>query len=172
MVKEQMHLESTERWAEVREFPNYSISDYGRVLNDRGMFLKATLNTRGNVIVGFMRNGIHMKRSITLLVAQSFLPRPEREDFIVPINMDGEKTNNHYSNLTWRPLWFARKYVQQFHDNHPTIHDPVEDIHTREVYQNSMHAAICNGLLDKRLVLAILNRERVWPTGQEFREVI
>jgi hypothetical protein len=70
----------------------------------------------------------------------------------------------------WRPLWFARKYNKQFTDGHATFDRPVEDVETGEVYENSMHAAIVNGVLDVEIYLSMLNNYYVWPTGQIFRE--
>lgn len=160
-----------ERWVDVVEFPGYSISDWGRVLYTRtGIYIKATKTSRGSAMVGLMRNGIQYKRSLSLMVASVFVPR-QGEGFDTPINRDGDRFNNHYANLAWRPLWFARKYNQQFTDGHPTCELPVEDVETGEVYENSMHASVFNGVLDFEIFLSMTNNTYVWPTGQIFRIV-
>lgn len=164
---------TAERWSEISDFPGYSVSDQGRVHNDRtGSYISTTKNTKNLAIVGLMRNGNQHKRSLPLLVATEFVPRPTNEGFDTPINLDGDRFNNYYGNLMWRPLWFARKYGKQFLDSHTTFVDPIEDIETGEVYKNSMHASIANGVLDMEIVLSMHNNGYVWPTGQVFRVVI
>ena len=162
-----------ERWDDLFEFPGYSVSDHGRVLNTRtGFYIKPTKNTRQLAIVGLMKNGVQHKRSLPLLVAQAFVPKPQNASFDTPVNLDGDRMNHHYTNLMWRPLWFARKYSQQFTDGHATFDRPIEDVETREIYHNSMHASVVNGLLDVEIYLSMLNNTYVWPTGQIFREVV
>lgn len=169
MVQESLFSDIQERWAEIREFPRYFISDWGRVLNDlTGKYLRPTRNSKGVVMVGLMSGTVQRKRSLPLLVANAFLP-PARDGFDTPINLDGDRENNHYENLMWRPLWFARKYSVQFFDNHSTYNDPIEDVETGELYKNSMHASVCNGVLDIEIYLSMLNDTKVWPTGQIFR---
>lgn len=162
-----------ERWVDLLEFPGYSVSDFGRVLNNRtGCFLTPARNTRGLAIVGLMQTGIQRKRSIPVLVANAFVLKPSNPSFDTPVNLDGNPMNNHYTNITWRPLWFARKYSRQFTDGHATFDRRVEDVETGEVYENSMHAASVNGLLDVEIYLSMLNNTYVWPTGQIFREYL
>jgi hypothetical protein len=154
-----------ERWVELFGFPGYTLSDRGQVVNTRtGVCLRSHLNTRGAAIIGLMQNGIQHKRSLSLLVATHFVTRPGNMSFDTPINLDG--------NLTWRPLWFARKYHVQFNDDHPTCNVPVEDVETHETYESSMHASIHNGVLDIDIYLSMANNTYVWPTGQIFRIVI
>lgn len=163
----------SEVWSEIADFPGYSVSSWGRVLNDStGYYLKITKNSRGLAIVGLMKNAIQSKRSLAVLVATAFVPRPSesRDVFDTPINLDGDRFNNHYSNLVWRPLWFARKYGKQFDDTNPAFRFPVEDVENGEVYINSRHASVVNGVLDKEVYLSMINNTYVWPTGQVFRE--
>ena len=161
-----------ERWSEIRDFPGYFVSDWGRILNQStGVYLKASPNTRSLYIVGLMRNAVQYKRSLPLLVATEYV-RPMRRDFDTPINLNGERADCHYQNLMWRPLWFARKYTRQFYDDHPTFERPIEDVETGEIYKSSMHAAMVNGLLDVQIYESMVNNTYVPPTGQIFREAI
>jgi hypothetical protein len=161
-----------ERWINVFGFPGYSVSDWGRVLNEgNGHQITPTRNTRGQAIVGLMKSGIQHKRSLTVLVANEFVLK-DQKSFDTPINLDGDRMNNHFANLKWRPLWFARKYHRQFVDGHSTFDSPVEDIETGEIYKNSMHASIVNGVLDVEIYLSMINNTYVWPTGQIFREAV
>ncbi len=157
-------------WKEIPEFPGYSISDEGHVRNDdTGRILVLTQNQHGVSQVGIMCEGTQYKRGVALLVASAFLHRPRSEAFDTPINLDGDRRNNHLSNLMWRPRWFAIKYHRQFHNDKRGFRDPVVDAHTMEWFPSSWEAAIKFGLLDREIMLATLNRTYVWPTYQEFR---
>lgn len=162
-----------ERWVEIFDFPGYSVSDRGRVINDRtGFCITPTAKPTGYYMVGLMKNGVQRKRSLPLLVACAFLPRPMKDNFDTPIHLDGDRGNSYYANLMWRPLWFSRKYMRQFNDDHHTHPSPIEDVETGEVYDSSMHAAMVNGLLDDELCLSMHNNGYVWPTGQVFRKIV
>lgn len=169
MLRDAQLSPSAERWVKIDGFPRYSVSDWGRVMNDdRGVYLKPTRKPDGLLMVGLM-NQIQYKRSLPLLVARAFVPQ-SRNTFDTPINLNGDRSNNHFTNLMWRPLWFARKYVRQFFDNHFTINAPIEDVEAGIVYENSMQASVINGLLDHEIYMSMIENTYVWPTGQVFRE--
>jgi hypothetical protein len=160
----------SERWRIIDEFPNYSISDHGRVRNDEsGRVLALLQNQKGIVNVGLMRGGIQYKRSVTVLVANAFLQPSALEAFDTPINLDGDRSNNHYGNLMWRPRWFAVKYFQQFKIGPSGFGGRVQDRSTGIIYRNTWEAALEWGLIEKDIVVAILNRTYVWPTYQVFK---
>jgi hypothetical protein len=155
-----------EEWAQIREFPDYSVSTYGRVRNDRtGRIMVLKQNQHGVVHVGLMRGGLQYKRGVALLVANAHLDRMDGP-FDTPINVDGDRTNNNIHNLMWRPRWFAVKYHAQFHNNTLHIKHPIIEVHTKERFHNSRHAAVTYGLLEHELVLAIHNKTFVFPTYQ------
>lgn len=158
-----------ERWRPIPLFPGYSVSDHGRIRTDKtGRILSLSENQFGVMQVGMMRDGQQRHRSVPLLVAKAFLP--ERTDpFDTPINLDGDRHNNHVDNLAWRPRWFAIRYNQQFRYpyEHPIV-APIINLETREVSKNSFECAKVHGLLERDLVLSILNRTYVWPTYQRF----
>lgn len=159
-------------WAPIPDFPGYSINYLGQVRNDRtGRLLVLTLSRARNglVQVGLVKNGLQYKRGVALLVANAFLEPPNPPTFDTPINLDGDRTNNHVENLMWRPRWFAIKYHRQFYQDVPYIEEPIVDVRTEEIYPNSFSASVKYGLLDQDLYLSILNRTYVWPTYQRFR---
>ena len=161
-----------ETWKEIEGFENYSVSNYGGIRSNWSeRILSIYENQSGLVQVGLMRNGKQYHRSVPLLVAKTFIKQPSGP-FDTPINLDGDRYNNHVNNLIWRPRWFAVKYNQQFqytYVNH--IQAPIEDIKTGEVTENSLECAKRYGLLEQEIVLAILNNIYVWPTYQKFRIV-
>lgn len=173
MVSDRMFDVSNERWVEIFDFPGYSVSDQGRVLNNRtGFYIKATKKPQGLCVVGLMKNGVQHKRSLPLLVASAFVSRHRNEAFDTPVNLNGDRNDNCYKNLVWRPVWFARKYAAQFSDGHPSVHNRIEDVETGEIYSNSMEASVVNGVLDIDIYLSMINNTYVFPTGQVFREVV
>ena len=159
-----------EEWKPIREFPEYSVSTTGRVRNDHtGHIMALTMNQLGIIQVGLSSNRRYYKRAVAPLVAHAFIPRP-MGPFDTPINLDGDRSNNMVTNLMWRPRWFAVRYHQQF--KHPydySIPNRIIDLKTKEVTRNSFDCAMRYGLLEKDLVLSILNRTFVWPTYQQFR---
>lgn len=163
-----------EIWRTIRSFPGYSVSDYGRVRNDETERVMALLkNQQGIVNVGMTMNHVQYKRSVALLVATAFLPKQpqQRDAFDTPINLDGDRSNNHVINLMWRPRWFAVKYFRQFHSYQRGFDVPIEEVNTGERFETSWEAAIKYGLLDREILLATLNRTYVWPSYQKFRVI-
>lgn len=159
-------------WEPIPDFPGYSVSREGQIMNeDTGRIMALTRNQHGILQVGLMRNGVQCKRGVALLVARAFLPPPVPETFDTVINLDGDRSNCHELNLMWRPRWFAVKYHRQFFNGQRGFDQPIQDIHTGVRYKNSWEAAIRHGLLDREILIATLNRTYVWPTYQEFRVI-
>ena len=157
-------------WHEIRFFPGYSVSVFGTVRNDdTGRMMKLLVNPHGVVFVGLTRSRVQYRKAVALLVADAFVPRPIRKAFDTPINLDGNRWNNTVENLTWRPRWFAIKYVQQFKHNIRGFTVPVEETRTGEQFPTSWEAAIKYGLLDREILIATLAHTHVWPTFQRFR---
>jgi len=163
----------TENWKSIDDFPEYSVSNFGDVRSNKsGRIMSSSPNQFNVVQVGLMRDGIQYHRSVPLLVAKAFLPiRPG--PFDTPINLDGDRLNNHVDNLMWRPRWFAIKYNRQFRYPYLNrIDSPIVDMKTNKVSESSIACAVEYGLLEEEIVLAILNRTYVWPTYQEFSIVV
>jgi hypothetical protein len=158
-----------EEWITIDHFPEYSVSNHGRVrTNKTGRILALSENQYGLLQVGLMRDGVQHHRSVPLLVASAFIPQPLGA-FDTPINLNGDRHDNRVENLVWRPRWFAIKYNQQFkYPYEHSIDARIVDIKTGRVSLNSFECAKQYGLLEHDLVMSILNRTYVWPTYQEF----
>lgn len=162
-----------EDWREIELFPKYSVSDTGYVRNNRtGYRLSRLPNQSGAVYVGLISDNKQNNRSVALLVAEAFLPPPtlrkHRLAFGTPINLDGDRFNNHVLNLAWRPLWYARQYHQQFIQYHRGSDAPIQDLDTGEIFETALDAAMKFGLLEKDIWLAMEANEEVWPTRRRF----
>jgi len=159
-----------QEWREIVGFSGYSVSDAGKILNERtGRIMSTYMNSHGIETVGLMQLGVQRKRSVSVLVADAFIRTARSLQFNTPINLDGDRTNNRVSNLVWRPMWFARKYHQQFKIGPQGFACPVQNIQTEEVFATTWDAAILKGLLERELVMSILNRTYVFPLYQTFR---
>lgn len=160
------------KWEPIPEFPGYSVSYAGAVRNDEtDRILSPTINQNNVLQVGLVKEGTQYKRGVALLVARAFLPPPFPEAFNTPINLDGDRTNNHVDNLMWRPRWFAIQYHRQFYNGKRGFREPVVETNTGERFPSSWEAAIKYGLLDREIMIATLNMTYVWPTYQEFRVI-
>jgi hypothetical protein len=100
------------------------------------------------------------------------LCRDRRRIFNTPVNLNGDRLDNRAENLMWRPRWYAVLYNNQFEDRYPNpIEVPIREIETGEEFPNSMAAAAYFGLLEREIVLSILNHTWAVPTYQKFELV-
>lgn len=88
-----------EIWKQLNENPNYSISSYGNFKNSKNRLLKLNVNARGYLYCNISTKGKVSKIKIHRLVAIYFLDNPENNDTVN--HKDGNKFNNHYTNLEW-----------------------------------------------------------------------
>jgi|tagenome__1003787_1003787.scaffolds.fasta_scaffold20990117_6 hypothetical protein len=163
---------TSEEWVPVEGFPGYSINFLGQVSRDStGRLLVPRFNQYGVPYVGLMRGWQQCSRSLPRLVARAFLPRPS-DIFDTPIQIDGDRSNCRADNLMWRPRWYAILYNRQFEDRYDNaIEVPVRAVNEGEKFPNSLDAACRYGLLEREVVLSILNRTPAWPTYQYFELV-
>lgn len=95
-------------WREIPEFPDYWVSEYGhvkRVKPDQkgrfeGLILKSTFDSDGYLKVNLFRGGKANPRTIHKIVCESFWGKKKNKTYQVG-HRDGNKTNNHFSNLRW-----------------------------------------------------------------------
>lgn len=182
-------MSNGERWIDIPEFPDYEISDHGNVFSKRNnQPLALSFNTRGHVKVNFSSEGTIHTRSVRVLVAEAFVDVPDdpytlSEEFfgdlladhtnrgtdLDVINLDGDPRNNHYTNLAWRPHWFAWKYARQFHVPTPDEYNvPVLNTLTGEAFNNVMEAGVRNGELWEYVYNSAITSRPVYPSGAVY----
>src|SRR3982751_757818 len=160
-----------EEWKSLKEFPGYEVSSFGNVVNSKtNFYLTPSRNQHGVMNVGMMKNGVQCKRSLSLLVATEFVPKPIDLRFNAILHKDGNREHNFADNLEWRPRPFVFMYYEQLrkpYQNHIKV--PVLNVNTGEVFDNSLEAAKHYGVLERAVVHSILNDEEpVFPLGHLF----
>lgn len=106
-----------ERFWPIQGFPNYEVSDQGRVVNiTTGRIMAITRQkTTDWYVVGLMRDGHQTVKGLARLVAEAFLEDPVEPNMSV-IHRDGNRANNQVWNLAWRPRWFVVRYMREMQD--------------------------------------------------------
>lgn len=162
----------SDNWHPIQGFSEYSINPEGEVLHKKNSRLvRPRLNQYGTPYVGLMRDWQQYIRSLPRLVASTFLS-PPTDIFNTPIQLDGDPRNCRVDNLMWRPRWYAVKYKRQFEKRYyDPINEPVHSVEEREQFPDSFAAACRYGLLEKEVVLSIINHTPAWPTYQQFELV-
>lgn len=87
-------------WTQIKNFPSYSVSDDGKVRNDKREKQKSLKRTPdGYLAVDLYKDGKRTTAKVHRLVSEAFIQNP---DNLPQINhMDGDKFNNSVSNLEW-----------------------------------------------------------------------
>lgn len=165
-------MAENDNWHPVPGFSEYSINPLGQVMRDSTRrIISPRYNQYGVPYVGLMREWQQCIRSLPRLVARTFLPPPS-DIFDTPIQIDGDPTNCRVDNLMWRPRWYAILYKRQFEDRYDNpLNEPIHAVNERERFSNSLEAACRYGLLEREVVLSVLNRTPAWPTYQYFELV-
>lgn len=89
-----------EIWKEVEGFPNYKVSNLGRVKSKHKNYIKATrIKNSGYEMTDLYNNGKQKTVMIHRLVAKNFIPNLEGKETVN--HKDGNKLNNRVDNLEW-----------------------------------------------------------------------
>lgn len=159
------------RWRTIPEFPRYEISDQGEIYNCHyRQMMRTSLSNHGHVKITLTDDvGCRHTRSVALLVAEAFVPAPNRRcDYLIVL--DGDLQRVEASNLAWRPRWFAWKYTHQLKVDPPHHYRnlPVHDLVNNYVYNSIIEAGIEEGLLFDDIWRSTYMESEVFPTGAVF----
>lgn len=99
------NLPAVERWVVVTGFPNYKVSDQGRVARilpngSTRLLAPWSANKAGHLRVTLYHGGKKVYFWVHRLVAQHYLPAPGEDEKVV-CHIDHDPTNNWAINLKW-----------------------------------------------------------------------
>ena len=166
-------LEQEESWIPIQEFPNYSVSDLGRIRNTKtGKIVLPSFTKQGALKVSLVNQSGRKTRSVKVLVAEAFV-FGKSDEFNTPIHLDMNQKNVCAYNLLWRPRWFAWLYTNQ--ENEPQedrdsryAKGPIKDIDTGQLYDDIYHVSSTYGLIWWHVYISLHSDKSVFPTNQRF----
>lgn len=131
-----------EIWKTIDDWPNYEVSNLGRVKNkNTGNIMKQTLGRDGRYLSVFLCNkGEENTQRVHRLVANAFLGK--RPGMMVN-HIDGNKLNNRVSNLEWCTAKENNNHAIAIGINHPGAYQkrPVRIIETGETFDGVCECA-------------------------------
>ena len=131
---------SEEIWKLVADYPNYSVSNYGRVRNNKtGYILKPLEVGFGYVVVELWNKNGPKSKKIHRLVAEAFLPNPDKKPQVNHI--DGNKKNNRLDNLEWVTASENMKHSYDSKIRVPHQERPVRIVETGEIFKSVKECA-------------------------------
>lgn len=167
----QGYSKTEEVWANIRNFPNYSISSLGRIHNKRfDIMMKISKSIHGHAKVSLSRDGDRYTRSVAVMVAETFVEAPDPLCNRV-IFLDGDLENVNYYNLQWRPSWYAWKYTRQLKTPQPRhfLNLPVVNETTGQEYRSIFDAGMNEGLLFEDIWRSTYSGARIYPYHHTFQ---
>jgi hypothetical protein len=138
-----------EEWEFVLDFPDYAISNMGRICrSDTGQMIRTSTTQHGHVKVSLSLCGRRYTRSVAVLTALAFVEAPDPTcDAVIALN--GNLSDLRATNLAWRTQSFAWRWANQFKRDWPAamFSSKIFENHSGEHYSCPAEAAHTLGLL-------------------------
>lgn len=108
----------------IEDWEDYSVTEDGRIWSHRSnKFLKCFSSKEGYIRLELNKDGLAKNLTVHRLVAQAFIPNPEGKSEVNHI--DGNKSNNHVSNLEW--VTRSENMVHAIKNNLQTINKGIKN---------------------------------------------
>ena len=117
-----------EEWKPIKDFPDYRISNKGRIQRVpnnkiKGGLLNPTKEKDGYLVVGLFRDKKNIQKRVHRLVAEVFIPNPNNYPCVN--HKDENKTNNSIDNLEWCAVAYNNKYGNHYKKSSITMSKPI-----------------------------------------------
>lgn len=97
-----------EKWKSIDSFPDYYVSNLGRVYSNKSNKFLSPKSNNGYLSVGLSKDGIVKLKRIHRLVATAFIPNPNNLPCIN--HKDENPSNNTVDNLEWCTVQYNTLY--------------------------------------------------------------
>jgi hypothetical protein len=160
----------SELWAPIEEFPLYSVSNFGKVVNsETNRIMRFSYTRTGDAKIALTGGSERHTRLVRVVVARAFVERMNEMHNTVVL-LDNDRCNLNASNLIWRPRYYAWEYSAQFRGTFPlSVKRPIQDVDTERIYISVKDAAIANGILAADVYLSAKHGKRTKVTRHLFK---
>lgn len=108
----------------IKRYPDYEISEHGDIRRKGSDILRKSYRVNGRDKVILTHNG--KTEYISRLVAETYIPNPQEKTDVK--HLDGDKSNNHISNLGWADHSETQKDSYGLGVNAPGGHNPPKKV--------------------------------------------
>ena len=158
-----------EVWTKVKGLTKYEVSSEGRIRNSKtGRILRTNKNDRGYVQVCLRENNRQFTKSVHRLVADSFYDG-DHDSFDVN-HIDGNKSNNHISNLEFCTRQENINHAFRTGLKEPSRRIKVRVIETGKVYESIRECGRATGC-DQSMICQYLAGALKSVNGYHFEKV-
>ena len=153
-------LENIEIWKDINGYPNYQISNLGRVWSKkRQIYLKQYKTNNGySQVTLYAINGKCKKELIHRLVALTFIENPNNYPCVN--HKDENKDNNSASNLEWCDRSYNINYGDRNNKASKAISKKVRCLETGAIYNSGKEAAKALGTTPDIISKVLHNKSR------------
>ena len=158
-----------EKWKTVEDYPNYEISNFGRLRNKNTSYiLKEIIDKSGYITFGVTVNGKSKFLKSHRLVALNFIPNPNNK---LEVNhIDEDKSNNRVVNLEWCDRKYNVNYGNRNEIVSKKVSKPIVVIYPNGTRKTYSSAKVCSDILNlhRQSIVDVLKNRRPSHKGLKF----
>ena len=163
-----------EQWKQIEDYPRYEVSTLGNVRQiGKDSNLSSQMAKGGAWFVKLASADGITSKSIKVLVAEAFVPKPEGHDpdiFDTAVQLVVNTKDVRASKIVWRPRWFAIQFRRQIGEaQHTGKWDmPVMNLDTGSQHASILTAALHDGVLLKDIYRSAGQGRTTFPEGHRY----
>jgi hypothetical protein len=158
-----------EEWVTVVDFPDYEVSNRGRVRNGRRIIEPSSNNT-GSIRINLRKGFTNYTRSVGRIVCRAFHGEPEEGEAVV--YRDDDYTNCSADNVFWGDRGYAWERTHQRKRDKPMRDMRIEHVKSGVVYENSLECAKGIQGIEKYIVLCAGDPMNRFYKGSNYRWIV